>query len=295
MFCSWSSCCWTVKHKLAGHAIDPDTFLHEDVLCYDHHAAAQWNANSLTTRLIQIRSFMKELWFSCCGTRSHPRPSHSHRTRPWTTSMIELSFQKTFKDVDIHIHKIISPIQNEQLFARLGWSARHSRHGNLMSAPKCVSCESCPRTIWKKHQKRVARTGRPTPTAKPRAQRPHWSPEGRAATQTNARTITEPQGPSTSISTHTHTHTETKNQQARNRKGARTHPKKKTMTSRRGKRPTRGVAEDSQNLACHVPSRTESGQPQVVADDLGALDAVRVVALRDYRTDFSGTTMTAKI
>ena len=29
-----------LKRKLAGHAIDPDVFLHE-VLCFDHHAAGQ--------------------------------------------------------------------------------------------------------------------------------------------------------------------------------------------------------------------------------------------------------------
>ena len=29
------------KRKLAVHAVDPDTFLHEGVLRFDHHAAGQ--------------------------------------------------------------------------------------------------------------------------------------------------------------------------------------------------------------------------------------------------------------
>ena len=75
----WSSCCRTVKHKLAGHAIDPDTYLHEDALCYDHHTAAQWNTNSLITRLIQIRSFMRDsvLWLSYCSTVKHKPAGHA--------------------------------------------------------------------------------------------------------------------------------------------------------------------------------------------------------------------------
>ena len=79
VLCLWSSCCRTVKHKLAGHAIDPDTYLHEDVLCYDHHTAAQWNTNSLITRLIQIRSFMRDsvLWLSYCSTVKHKPAGHA--------------------------------------------------------------------------------------------------------------------------------------------------------------------------------------------------------------------------
>ena len=384
----WSSCCGTVNYKLSGHAIDADTCLHEEVLCYDHHATGQWNLNSLTTRLIQIRSFMRlfcaviimlldsetqtrwsrywsryvlswgrsllwsschcivkhklaghaidpdtflhkdvlfmiimlldsetqtrwtrdwsryvpswgcsVLWSSCCGTVK--RKLADHALDPDTflhegAMILMLRDKKSSSSVTFTSHTSMNYFDdraliskdfqrrrythsqnhkshpNEQLFARLGWSARHSRHGNLMNAPKCVSCESCPRTIWKKHQKRVARTGRPTPTAKPRAQRPHWSPEGRAATQTNARTITEPQGPSTSISTHTHTHTETKNQQARNRKGARTHPKKKKLWRQEGgngrlaespkiRRILHATFRRGRNRASHRSSRTTSG------------------------------------
>ena len=42
-----SSCNGTVsgckycKHDLADHTIDPDSLLHDDVLCFDHHASGQ--------------------------------------------------------------------------------------------------------------------------------------------------------------------------------------------------------------------------------------------------------------
>ena len=80
-----------------------------------------------------------------------------------------------------------------------------SEHAALRPPSPSVSCQSWPRNTWEKLQKRAARTGRPTPTAKPRAQSPHRSPEGRPHRRTQGAN-TEPQGPPHKHNTSTHKH-----------------------------------------------------------------------------------------
>ena len=150
-----------------------------------------------------------------------------------------------------------------------------SEHAALRPS-KCVLRELSQEHLGKKKQKRAARTGRPTPTAKPRAQSPHRSPEGRPHRRT---ANTEPQGPRTSTTQartntntpHPHPHTETKRTRPGTVEG-REPPKKKTIMSTRGKRPTRGVLyatfcrgqnratfRRGRNRASHGSSRTTSG------------------------------------
>ena len=50
---------------IVDHTIDPDSLLHDDVLCFDHHADL---------------------------TDNHLRQSLSHRSRSWTCLVTELSF-----------------------------------------------------------------------------------------------------------------------------------------------------------------------------------------------------------
>ena len=131
-----------------------------------------------------------------------------------------------------------------------------SEHAALR--PPSVSCESCPRNTWKKtNNEQPGREG-PTPTAKPRAQSPHRSLEGRPHRRTQGQTRSRKahaQTP-TPTPTPTPTHTETKRTRPGTAKGR---EPKKTMMSTREKRPTRGVAEDSRSLVCHVLSRTQTG------------------------------------
>ena len=47
------------KHKLAGHAVDPDAFLQEGVLRFDHHAAGQ---RTILVSHLLIANVHKLLW-----------------------------------------------------------------------------------------------------------------------------------------------------------------------------------------------------------------------------------------
>ena len=50
------------KHKLAGHTVDPDAFIQEGVLCFDHHAAGQ--------RTILVSRFSSHACINFSGDRA---------------------------------------------------------------------------------------------------------------------------------------------------------------------------------------------------------------------------------
>ena len=154
-----------------------------------------------------------------------------------------------------------------------------SEHAALRP-PKCVLRELSQEHLGKppktSSQDRKTDTDRQTEGPKP-APKPR-----RAATQTNARANTEPQGTRTSTTqartnTNTHTHTETKRTRPGTVKGR--EPKKNNVNKGEtaDSRSRRRLAEScmprsvADRIGRHVPSRTESSQPRVVADDLGLL------------------------
>ena len=59
------------KHKLAGHAVDPDAFIQEGVLCFDHHAAGQ------RTILVSRFSSHASINFSGKCLQPHRRARHT--------------------------------------------------------------------------------------------------------------------------------------------------------------------------------------------------------------------------
>ena len=143
----------------------------------------------------------------------------------------------------------------------------------------------CPRNTWEKTTKNEQPgTGRPTPTAKPRARKP--APKPRRAGRTDERkgkhgSRKAPRRSTARARTNTNSHTHTHTHQDKREPGQETVKGREPMTSTREKRPTRGVAEDSREYRAH---RFRRGRNQAShgssRDDLGLLDAVRVVALR---------------
>ena len=105
-----------------------------------------WNTISLATRLIQIRSFMKVffvLFHHAAGQRTILVSQLSHRTRPWTSLVSEHSFQVLFTGVNMHVHIIGVPTQNEQLESALG-PIFQSMHFGCATASVCRNSE----VVW---------------------------------------------------------------------------------------------------------------------------------------------------
>ena len=54
---------YRLKLKLAGHVIVSDSYLHEGVLCFDHHAAGQ-RALFVRTKRSRMRKYTCEVYLS---------------------------------------------------------------------------------------------------------------------------------------------------------------------------------------------------------------------------------------